>query len=256
MKTTSYQQHLLSDNERLIAFYEAIKDKSRGIVYDLGSGSGVLSSWAASLACFVYAVEIDPHTAKLAQKNLSSFKNVSLIVNDARNTIFPEDADLIICEMMDTALIDEDQVPVLNSVRKYLKEDGSIIPCGIINGVEAVTLEIAHPIYQEGITPHHEVMSKLIIYDKIDFYKHIKEKKEFNINIPIKSHGTVSGVKITTFTLLTSQLICGPTPMLNPPLIIPTNTLNVDKGENIILNLKYCMGGGLDTIRASIETVS
>jgi predicted RNA methylase len=256
MKTTSYQQHLLSDNERLTAFYEAIKTKSRGIVYDLGAGSGVLSFWAAPLAIFVYAVEKNPRTAKIAQKNLSSFKNISIIVNDARKTIFPENADLIICEMMDTALIDEDQVPVLNSVRKYLKEDGSIIPCGVINGVEAVNLEIAHPIYQEGKTPQHEVMSKIIIYDKIDFYKHIDEKKELNINIPIYSKGTVSGVKITTFTLLTSQLICGPTPMLNPPLLIPTNKLNVEKGQNIILNLKYCMGGGLDTIRASIEKFS
>jgi predicted RNA methylase len=44
--------------------------------------------------------------------------------------------------------------------------------------------------------------------------------------------------------------------MFNPPLLIPTNHLSVKKGENIILNLKYFMGGGLDTIRASIETVS
>ncbi|BDZ70749.1 methyltransferase domain-containing protein [Methanobacterium petrolearium] len=255
MKLTSYQQNLLSDTHRLAAFYEAINQKSKGVVYDLGTGSGVFSFWAAPLARFVYAVEKNPHTAKLAQKNLSTCDNVSILVNNAKNINFSENADLIICEMMDTALIDEEQVPVLNSVRKYLKKDGDIIPCGVFNGVEAIHLESKHTIYQEGQIPQPELMSKLLIYDKIDFKKYIKEETEHQITIPINSNGTVSGIKITTFTLLTSNLICGPTPMLNPPLLIPTNNLNMEKGESINIDLKYSMGGGLDTIRASIETI-
>ncbi|MBI5458590.1 methyltransferase domain-containing protein [Methanobacterium sp.] len=256
MKITSYQQNLLSDIERLTAFYEVITEKSKGIIYDLGTGSGVLSSWAAPLSRFVYAVEKDPFTAQIAQKNLRLFKNVSLMVSDAKTIFFPEKADIIICEMMDTALIDEDQVPVLNSVQKYLKKDGDIIPCGVFNGVEAVDANIAHLCYHEGVTPQHQLMSKLIIYDKIDFKKYINPKIHYSIPIPINNKGTVSGVKITTFTLLTPNFICGPTPMLNPPLLVPTNKLDVEKGDEIILKLKYSMGGGLDTLRASIEPVS
>ena len=33
--------------------------KARGTVYDLGTGSGILSVWAATQADFVYAVEIE-----------------------------------------------------------------------------------------------------------------------------------------------------------------------------------------------------
>ncbi len=257
MKITSYQQHLLSDKERLTALYEAINEKSRGIVFDLGTGSGILSSWAAPLAHFVYAVEKDPHTANFAKNNLKPYKNVFLMVNDAKNTIFPEKADLIICEMMDTALIDEDQVPVLNSVRKYLKKDGDIIPCGVFNGVEAISLNIDYPIYQEEKTPRHKLLSNLIIYDVIDFKNpHISEKVNYQIIIPINVKGIISSIKITTFTLLTPQIICGPTPMMNPPILAPTNDLKVNKGQNIILNLEYSMGGGLDTLKASVETVS
>lgn len=229
MKIPSYQQNLLSDTQRLTAFYEAIKEKSRGIIYDLGTGSGVFSSWAAPLASFVYAVEKDRHTAKFAQKNLKSFKNISIKINDAKNITFNEKADLIICEMMDTALIDEDQVPVLNSVRKYLKKNGDIIPCAVFNGLEAIHIKNNHPIYQEGESADYELRSKLLIYDKIDFKKFIKENVKYQINIPINTDGTVSGIKITTFTLLTPQLICGPTPMLNPPLLIPTNPLKMKK---------------------------
>lgn len=253
MKIPSYQQNLLSDTQRLTAFYEAINEKSRGIVYDLGTGSGVFSSWASPLASFVYAVEKDHPTAKFAQKNLKSFKNITIKINDARNITFNEKADLIICEMMDTALIDEEQVPVLNSVRKYLKKNGDIIPCAVFNGLEAIYLKNNHPIYQEDESAQYELRSKLVIYDTIDFKKHIKENVKYQISIPINTAGTVSGIKITTFTLLTPQLICGPTPMLNPPLLIPTNQLNMKKGENIIVNLGYTMGGGLDTLRASIK---
>ncbi len=251
----SYQQNLLSDTQRLTAFYEAIQEKTKGIIYDLGTGSGVFSSWAAPLASFVYAVEKDPHTAKLAHKNLKSYKNVSLEINDARNITFKDKADLIICEMMDTALIDEEQVPVLNSVRKYLKNKGDIIPCCVFNGLEAVHLKNNHPVYQEG-NVQYQLRSNLLIYDKIDFKKHIRENVKYKISTPINTDGTVSGIKITTFTLLTPNLICGPTPMLNPPLLIPTNQLNMKRGENILVNLEYTMGGGLDTLKASVERIS
>jgi predicted RNA methylase len=256
MKITSYQQNLLSDIERLTAFYQVIREKSKGVIYDLGTGSGVLSSWAAPLSRRVYAVEKDPVTAKIAQKNLSAFKNVSLMVNDAKTISFPEKADIIICEMMDTALIDEDQVPVLNSVRKYLKKNGNIIPCGVFNGLEALDVNIAHPCYQEGKNPQHNLMSELIIYDKINFKEYINPEIDYSITVPINNNGTVSGIKLTTFTLLTPNFICGPTPMLNPPLLVPTNQLNVEKGDEIILKLNYSMGGGLDTLRASIKTFS
>ncbi|PKL71304.1 MAG: RNA methyltransferase, partial [Methanobacteriales archaeon HGW-Methanobacteriales-2] len=86
--------------------------------------------------------------------------------------------------------------------------------------------------------------------------KYIEPEIDYDIIIPVKNEGTVSAIKITTFTLLTPDFICGPTPMMNPPLLIPTNHLKVKGGENIILKLKYIMGGGLDTIRASFEAFS
>jgi len=261
MKITSYQQNLLSDLERLAALYEAITQKSRGIVYDLGTGSGILSSWAAPLARFVYAVEKDPKTAKLAKHNLKSFHNISIIVDDARDTIFPEKADLIICEMLDTALIDEDQLPVINSARKYLKDQGDIIPCGVIHAVEAINTNISYPCYHEVNKEElnkskNNLLSNLIVYDKIDFKQPTSEKVKYTVEIPITKTGLLSGIKITTFTLLTPQLICGPTPMMNPPILTPTNHLDVKKDDIILLNLEYTMGGGLHTLKATVRTFS
>ena len=61
----------------------------------------------------------------------------------------------------------------------------------------------------------------------------------------------MNAIKITTYTILTDEIILEPTPMLNPPLIIPVEQLNVDEGETITINLKYTMGGGLNTIQTT-----
>ena len=256
MKIKSYQQNLLADLERLAAFNEAIKEKTNGVVYDLGSGTGVFASMAASKAQKVYAIEKDPITAALTRKNLANFNNVSLLVKDVKDVHFQEEADIIICEMLDTALIDEEQVPILNFVRKFLKKNGEFIPCGVFNGVEAVSLDCTHICYQEGETPFHQILSSLIIYDQIDFQEHINEQVNISIPIYVNREGVASGIKISTFTLLTPHIICGPTPMMNPPLLIPTNHIKVIRGDSIILTLSYCMGGGLNTIRAEFERIS
>ena len=106
----------------MAGFYEAISKKAKGVVYDLGAGSGILSSWAAPHAELVYAVEINKSIGKRTGSNLKYIENVEVICADAREVSFLKKADVIICEMLDTALIDEEQVPVLNSVRKYLKK--------------------------------------------------------------------------------------------------------------------------------------
>ena len=67
----------------------------------------------------------------------------------------------------------------------------------------------------------------------------------------IKKSGLLNGIKLTTYTKLCDDIILEPTPMLNPPLIIPIEELNVDEADEILINLKYIMGGGLDTIQTT-----
>ena len=259
IRTTPYHLNLLSDKERVLAFQEAIKEKAKGTVYDIGAGCGILSILAAHYSDFIYAVEIDYTAAKHAESNLKDFDNVLVINKDAREVIFPQKADLIICEMLDTALIDEEQVPVLNSILKYLKKDGEVIPKKVLNGAEAIDMERENICYEDNEAnekPNYDVMSNFKIYSEIDFKNEIEENVETDLEFKISKKGSVSGIKITTFTLLTDSLICGPTPMLNPPLLVPTEKINVDIGDIIKVKLIYKMGGGLDSIRTRIEKVS
>ena len=180
---------------------------------------------------------------------------MKVICADAREVTFSKKADVIICEMLDTALIDEEQVPVLNSVRKYLKNDGIIIPCGIINCVEPLEVEIEHICYEEDGDPKNLVLGDPLFYSRINFKNHINETFNESLNIKIKMSGIFSAIKITTFTLIKKNIICGPTPMLNSPLIIPVNRIKVNSGDILKLDLSYEMGGGLESVRAGIKKV-
>ncbi|MGF7118732.1 50S ribosomal protein L11 methyltransferase [Methanobacterium oryzae] len=259
MRTTPYHFNLLSDTERLSAFLEAIKQKAKGTVYDIGAGCGILSILAVPYSNFIYAVEKDSRSAKLAESNFKEFNNILLINDDARNVIFEDKADLIICEMLDTALIDEEQVPVVNSILKYLKDDGEIIPQGILNGAEAIYVDRDSICYDdefESSRINYQILSNLVIYSEFNFKNLIEEYVETEFELEICKKGTFSGIKITTFTLLTNYIICGPTPMLNPPLLIPTGKMNVNIGDIIKVKLSYKMGGGLDSIQTRVKKIS
>jgi predicted RNA methylase len=256
MWTTTYHQDLLRDHERLAAFCEAIKIDAKGIVYDLGAGTGIFSIIAAPYSDFVYAIESDPTIAKCAERNLRSLQNVRVINEDVREVSLSQKADLMICEMLDTALIEEEQVRVLNSILKYLKKDGKIIPRGVLNSVEPVSMDAEHICYDEDDKISHEIMSELFIYGETYFKNNIKEEVDVEVELLINKSGTINGIKITTFTLLADGIICGPTSMLNPPLLVPANKIRVEEGDNIKLDLSYIMGGGLDSIRTKIEKIS
>jgi predicted RNA methylase len=207
-------------------------------------------------------VEIEPTISRKTEQFLKNFKNVSFIKGDARKVEFPQKADYIICEMLDTALIDEEQVPVINSLLKYLKKNGETIPQGVINGLEPVYTEAEHICYQEEQLYQKKeisackILGPLNIYSKYNFKTHINPQADFNLQLQICLDGIFNGIKITTFTLITSKIVCGPTPMLNPPLIIPTEKLKVIRGDKVDLNLSYQMGGGLNTVRTTINGIS
>ncbi len=257
MRTTPYHFDLIWDQERLSVFHEAIIEMAGGIVFDIGSGCGILSILASFYSDRVYSVEINPKAAKCAQSNFKPYSNITLINDDARDIVFPEKADLIICEMLDTALIDEEQIPVLNSILKYLKRGGNIIPCRILNAVELVSMKGNIISYEDDVLKNlnYESMSDMVIYNQIEFKNKVDEDIDILVEFDALKEGNVSGIKITTFTLLTPDIICGPTPMLNPPLMIPTGKIKVNKGDTIKMELSYKMGGGLDNIRTRVERV-
>ena len=251
-KTTPYHFDLIKDNERVSAFFQAISeyDGNNELAYDLGCGSGILSYFLSSKFKEIIAIEIDSSASKCAEENLTSFDNVNVINNNVLDYNFDKKADLIVCEMMDTALIDEEQIPVLNHAKKFLKSGGKIIPKAVINSAELVSMELEYIHWDENAK--YEVFSDMLIYSEFEFSEDINPNFEATLSFKAKKDGTVNGLKITTFTLLTDDIICGPTPMLNPPLLIPFDAKSLKSNEYITVKLKYIMGNGIESIETNV----
>ncbi len=250
----TYYDDLVSDKKRVSSFKKVIDEKAKGIVYDLGTGSGILAQFASKNAQKVYAIEQNPLILKHTRKNISNYENIELINTDASKYIFPEKADVIICEMLDTALIDEEQVPVINNAIKYKKDSTIFIPKSVYSTIQLSYSNIHHITYYEDEHPKYEILSDELIYQKVNFSEEIDDTMEIEVSLKVTKDGLLNSIKITTYTIIMDDVIIGPTPMLNPPLLVPLNhQYNVKKDEIIILTLKYVMGGGLNTIQTSIR---
>ena len=247
-KTTPYHSDLLKDTDRLSAFLEAIQcyDGNFDLAYDLGCGSGILSYFLSSYFDEVIALEIDKKAYCCARDNLSDFDNVEVINSDVLEYDFTKQADLIVCEMLDTALIDEEEIPVLNYAKNFLKDDGKIIPESIINTVELVNLERHYIHWDEGV--NYDVLSDSIVYSEFNFSDDLNPSFEADLSLIANKDGMLNGLKITTFTKLNENLIVGPLPMLNPPLLIPLDEKSVKVNDLIKVKLKYIMGNGIESI--------
>lgn len=250
-----YHDDLLNDKKRVQSFKNAIEENAHGIVYDLGTGSGILAQIASKYADKVYAIEINPFTIKNAKINLEKYDNIKLINTDEIKLKYPEKPDVIICEMLDTALIDEEQVPVINNSLKYKTKNTIYIPKSVNTTVEAVNTDINYISYYENNKPTYESLSDEISYHNVSFDSITDPFLNKEIKIPIICNGLCNAIKLTTYTKLTNTIICEPTPMLNPPLIIPVNNIEVKNGDELLLNLKYIMGGGLNSIHTNIRKI-
>ena len=254
LKVPQWHYSLLTDYERLAIFKSAIENAidEGDVVFDLGTGSGILAMIAAKKAKKVYAIELDPFTYDYAKENIkvNGFSNIEIIEGDASTYNFKEEADVVIAELLDTALITEPQVRVMNSIIKrcLLKEDAKIIPSKAISTIQLVEAKLNHIYYDEDIKS--EDVSEEIIYEEVDFYKINPIEVRYNIELELERSCNNLGIRLRTYTILDDNHVAGQTPMLNPPLVIPLNK-KVDKGR-VRIDLSYRRGGDLESIKVKL----
>ena len=149
--------------------------------------------------------------------------------------------------MLDTALIDEEEIPVLNYARRFLKDGGRIIPQGIINTVELVNMQRHHIHWDEEA--EYDVLSDEVVYSQFNFSDDIDPEFSSNFTLKANKDALLNGLKITTYTILDDDIIAGPLPMLNPPLMIPLDEKRVRVNDFIHVEIKYSMGKGIESIK-------
>lgn len=264
-----YQFNLLSDDTRLYAFKESINQmvNSGDIVLDLGCGTGVLSMFAAQKGAFVFAIEVDPIVAEVAEyfiKNNGYGSRIKVIQGDSRNLELDIKADIIICEMLDTALIAELQVPVMNhAIRKWLKPIGKVIPLSAETSAELVNtkyefggLDFRLIHYEEyGARVSTYTLSEPLVYHNILFNK--ENPVDLSTRFSLKAHrsGITNGLRLKTSVMVSDKIKIGGSAWFNPPLILPFDDIRVEEGEEVEISLSYGLGAGFASIKYDVQLV-
>lgn len=157
-----YHYQMLGQEPRIGGFEQAIAAvvKPGMKVLELGAGTGVLSYFAARAgAAKVYAVERIPHVAQAARRFATRngvADRVEVVVADATAYVPPEPVDVVICEMLHTAMLREKQLEVISSFKeRYTARFGGplprFIPEAAIMAVQPVQVDFVFHGYEAAV---------------------------------------------------------------------------------------------------------
>ena len=257
----------LLDWERTLAFKKAIFRAVRpgDVVIDAGSGTGVLAMFASDAgAKSVYAIENDADILRSLEKTLrlNGYQDkIQIIRDDAQRCRVAEKADVLISEIIGSGLIEEDQIPVFNYLRRFLKPKAKVIPQRIDSFVDLVYSSRKHykkdfffPHYLDPKT-HISSFSNTVKYLSVQFdpKKKISSIIQAKIKTKIRQEGEINGLRITSKTFFPSGEIFTSSTSYCPPLIFPLESIHVKSGQIYKLKLNYRLSEGINNVKYCLE---
>ncbi len=87
----THSQHFLRSPRFVHELIGHTSIKKGDIVYDIGAGSGVITSALAQRCKHVIAIEVEPKTAALLRKNTAALSNVTIVEADFMNAPLPHE---------------------------------------------------------------------------------------------------------------------------------------------------------------------
>ena len=276
---TDFPYMCLKDEVRTTAFRDAIRAVVRpgDVVVDVGAGTGILSFFAAEAgAAAVYAVEIDPVSAAALRRSIALNPQVAdrvrVVEGDAAVADLPRGADVVLAEIIETGLLDEQQVPVLNALRRrgVITASTRLLPATYETTLELVDAD--HRYYGFSIAaPKHEwpfyasgpgwhptpvtATSTAVVTATVEFAAgRIDEQVTGEIDLAIDPSRETNAVRLAGRIGLSAQHELGPTHALNGDKILPIAPLRgVSRAS---LRWRYRMGAGLGALELACEPVT
>lgn len=260
----------LLDKKRVSVFNRAIREvvKPGDTVLDVGTGSGILALLSVSAGAEkVYAVEIAEDVAAFARLNIKSnnlSNKIEIISADIKDFNFPHGIDVVTAELLDTCLVAEQQAHALNSLRKkkIINSATRLIPYRSDCAVELVEydfnfygFEMPFVIQARNFGANEKILKKLsalIIFKQVDFNNFIDTDVSEKILIKIERDGLLNAIRLKSKTYLSPEVSIWGTTDMNMPVIVPLESQEVNKGEEIILEIKYKMGKGFEKFSAKL----
>lgn len=258
----------LLDEKRIREFKSAIRKSVRpgDIVVDAGTGSGIIALFAARAgAKKVYALELDPYIAKIAEHNIkvNKLEHIIEVINiDVRKFRLPrgEVADVLTMEMLDTGLIAEHQAGAIIKLRKnkVINDKTRLLPERALFYAAVIDYDFNFYGFQmplivqarnDGVLPKiKHIMSPQQCYNDVDLRKIKSIYYSGTMKLKILKSGVVNAIKLSTVIFLHGKR-CSATSDMNMPTIIPIKSRQVKKNDIIELEMKYAMGMGFGGLR-------
>ena len=265
-----YHYAMLYDKARMSGFRAAINQvvKPGATVLELGSGTGVLSFFAAEKARKVYSVELNldlvDESRRLLRLNRREDK-VEVIHADAFEYIPPEPIDVVICEMLHVGLLREKQLAVIDAFKSRYQNcfKGPLpifLPQAVIQAVQPVQHDFQFEEFYAPIVmfqhpyiidPRTTELGNPVIYHQLQYEQRFGLTCEWSGTVPITAEGTLNALRIATKNILaiTPEEQSG-IYWHNQYLILPLEQkLPVLPGQNMAISLDYPAGAPLSALR-------
>ena len=269
-----YHYNMLSDQARMRGFRAAINQvvKPGATVLELGSGTGVLSFFAAEKARKVFSVELNldlvDESRRILRLNRYGDK-VELIHADAFEYFPPEPVDVVICEMLHVGLLREKQLEMIDAFKsRYQRHFNGPLPTFIPEAVIQAVQAVHHDFYFEGyyaptilfqnpysINPRMRALGEPMIYHKLLYETPYDLSCQWSGAMPITAEGTLNALCFITKNILaivpdTQSTI----DWHNQYLILPLeNEVPVRPGQRMTISLDYPAGAPLSALRPVVS---
>ena len=268
-----YHYQMLLDSARVKGFKEAIQKLTPegGKVLELGSGTGVLSFFASTRASKVLSIERNPELVAFSRNMLdrNGAANVTVIEADAMEYLPDEPVDVVICEMLHSALLREKQIQIIDSFKKrYQAKFGEALPRFIpeatILGFQPVSRSFNFEGYETPIPmfrdPYSSDPETILLGNPVN-YSLFEYKKELPYTFNIQSSlvcdiaGKLNALRFVTKNIL--GIITDEQRAVdwhNQYLIIPLKSpIDVNSGSSVSVRFNYNVGGSLNELIDSLE---
>ena len=175
---------------------------------------------------------------------------------------------MVVAEIIETGLLDEQQVPVLNALRRrgVISERTRLIPAGYETTLQLVTadhryygFEIAAPKHEwpfyTGLGWHPTAVragSDVVSVTSVDFAAgFVDEDVEGERDLELDPDARVNAVRLAGRIDLSKHHALGPTPAVNGDKILPIRELS--GVARATLRWRYRMGAGLGALELTCE---
>jgi predicted RNA methylase len=270
---------MLYDKARMGSFRDAINYivKPGSTVLELGSGTGVLSFFAAEKARKVYSVEFNLDLVEQSRRFFKMNRNrngdrIEVIHADAFEYIPPEPVDVVICEMLHVGLLREKQLAVIDAFKSnYQKRfDAAPLPMFIPDATIQAVQPIQHdfdfdgfyaPIilfqYPYSIDPRTTDLGTPVIYNQILYDQQFNLSCQWGGALSINAEGTFNAIRIATKNILAIIQEPGEQTDINwhnQYLVQPVEQeIPVKPGQNVAVNWDYNAGDPLTALRPVVN---